>query len=67
MPKVLTNNIDKDFQIGAYMFPDRKKPCLCVQHGSSIRVVGTFQNLEAASIFMHELAQMIGAVEEEGE
>lgn len=62
MPRVLTKG--DDFQIGAYMFPDRKRPCLCVQHGNEIKICGTFQNVEAADLFMNELANMVGAVKE---
>lgn len=60
MPRVLTKG--DDFQIGAYMFPDRKRPCLCVQN--EIRICGTFQNVEAADLFMNELANMVGAAKE---
>ena len=43
------------------MFPDRKKPCLCVRKGSSIVVYGTFNNKESADKFMDELADFVGA------
>lgn len=32
MPRVLT--VDGSVKIGAYRFPDRKKPCLCVEKGN---------------------------------
>lgn len=35
MPKVLT--IDGSVKIGAYRFPDRKKPCLCVEKATLVR------------------------------
>ena len=63
MPKVLTYGTDTD--IGAFMFPDRKKPCLCVRKGSSIVVYGTFNNKESADKFMDELADFVGAVKGE--
>lgn len=31
MPRVLT--VDGSVKIGAYRFPDRKKPCPCVESG----------------------------------
>ena len=63
MPKVLTYGTDTD--IGAFMFPDRKKPCLCVRKGSSIVVYGTFNNKESADKFMDELADFVGAAKGE--
>ena len=51
-------------KIGAYLFPDRKKPCLGVQQGNEITVYGTFTSIEAADRFMVELAKLVGAVEE---
>jgi hypothetical protein len=59
MPRVLT--YDGTTCIGAYKFPDRKKPCLCVQEGSSIVVYGTFNNDEAANNFMKKLGEFVGA------
>lgn len=35
MPKVLT--VDGSVKIGAYRFPDRKKPCLCVEKATLVR------------------------------
>jgi hypothetical protein len=62
MPKILTygNGID----IGAYQFPDRKRPCLCIRKGSSIVIYGTFNNAESADKFMNELADFVGAKED---
>lgn len=51
-------------KIGAYMFPDRKRPALCVEKGNTITVFGYFQNKARAELFMHELAQAVGAIEE---
>lgn len=64
MPKVITR--DDDFKIEAYMFPDRKHPCLCAQHGNEVKIYGTFHSLEAADLFMGELAKLVSAVEEGG-
>ena len=51
-------------KIGAFLFPDRKRPCLCVQRGNEVVVYGTFQSAEAADLFMTELAKLIGAIKE---
>lgn len=40
MPRVLT--VDGSVKIGAYRFPDRKKPCLCVEKGNTCTVYGSF-------------------------
>lgn len=61
MPKVITR--DDDFKIGAYMFPDRKHPCLCVQRGNEVTIYGTFHSIEAGDLFMSELAKLVNAVE----
>ena len=50
MPKVLTDGKTK---IGAYRFPDRKKPCLCIEEGNSIVVYGHFNTFEGAEEFMN--------------
>lgn len=60
MPKVLTDGTG--FQIGAYKFPTRKKPCLCVEKDSEIKVYGTFHSVELANEFMNELGKMVGAI-----
>lgn len=59
MPKVLT--YDGSVKIGAYKFPDRKKPCLCITRGNECVVYGTFNNDKSANDFMNELADFIGA------
>lgn len=66
MSRVLTR--DGTVKIGAYMFPDRKRPCLCVQRedkGNEVVVYGTFTSVEAAKLFMAELEALVGAVEME--
>ena len=59
MPKVITN---EKVSIGAYLFPDRKKPSLCIEQGSEIVVYGTFNSIEQADEFMDKLAELCGAV-----
>lgn len=63
MPKVLTNGYIK---IGAYRFPDRKLPALCVEEGNSIVVYGHFNSIEGADKFMNKLAELIGCPNESG-
>ena len=65
MPKVLT--YDGKIKIGAYMFPDRKKPCLCIQEGNKIIAYGTFNSIESADNFMNALADFLGAKKEDDE
>lgn len=61
MPRVLQKGDEK---IGAFLFPDRKKPSLCYQKGGRIIVYGTFNSVESAIEFMDELAEFVGAVKE---
>jgi hypothetical protein len=63
MAKKLT---DGKISIGAYMFPDRKKPCLCVEEGNRIVVYGHFNTVEGADDFMGILGKMVGASFEGG-
>ena len=55
MPRVLT--YDRNKFIGAYKFPDRKKPCLCIQEGANIVVYGTFNTDKGATEFMNKLGE----------
>lgn len=57
--KKLTNG---KISIGAYMFPDRKKPCLCYEEGNQITVYGHFNTIEGANEFMDKLGRLVGAV-----
>lgn len=57
MPKKLVNGTDT--AIGAFMFPDRKKPCLCIEKGNEIIVYGTFQSIAIADEFMNRLAEFL--------
>lgn len=65
MSKVLTNN--SDVSIGAFRFPDRKKPCLCVQKGNQCVVYGSFIDSDRADEFMDELALFLGIKERKDE
>lgn len=56
-----TKLTDGKISIGAYMFPDRKKPCLCYEEGDQITVYGHFNTAECAEKFMTILGQMVGA------
>ena len=58
MARTLT---DGKISIGAYMFPDRKKPCLCIQEGNKIVVYGHFNTVEGADEFINKLGEMVGA------
>lgn len=58
MRKVLTNG---KISIGAYQFPDRKRPSLCIEKGNQIVVYGSFHNKEQATEFMNELGKLCGA------
>lgn len=64
MAKKLT---DGKISIGAYMFPDRKKPCICVEEGNHITVYGHFNTIDGAEKFMDILGKMVGATFEGGE
>lgn len=57
MSRVLT--VDGSVKIGAYRFPDRKKPCLCVEKGNTCTVYGSFIDTDRANEFMNELAGML--------
>ena len=63
MAKKLTNG---KISIGAYMFPDRKKPCLCVEEGNTCVIYGHFNTAEGADKFIDILGKMVGALFEEG-
>lgn len=65
MSRVLT--VDGSVKIGVYRFPDRKKPCLCVEKGNVCTVYGFFSDLEKANEFMNELAALVGAIIDENE
>ena len=50
-----------DVRIGAYNFPDRKRPGLCIQKGNQATVYGYFHDDEAADKFMRELVLLVRA------
>ena len=55
----------KDVEIGAYTFPDRKKPYLAIRDlkKNAIYAYGQFHNEESAAEFMDQLAAAIGIKE----
>lgn len=65
MSKVLT--VDGTVKIGAYMFPDRKKPMICKEEGNTIIAYGSFRDRQAANEFMNELGKLVGAKIDGGE
>lgn len=64
MGRVLT---DGKVKIGAYILPDRKKPCLCVEKGNTCTIYGHFIDCDRANDFMSELAALVGARNDEEE
>lgn len=65
MPRVLTYG--GDVSIGAFKFPDAKKPRLCIQTGNKIVQYGIFNNDKSAELFMDELGKFVGAIIEKEE
>ncbi len=63
MGKVLTNG---EISIGAYQFPDRKRPSLCIEKGNQITVYGSFHNIKEANEFMNKLGELCGVIIECG-
>lgn len=61
MPKFLT---DGKISIGAFMFPDKKRPCLCIDEGAEIVVYGHFNSIDSADKFMDRLAELVKAQKE---
>lgn len=57
MAKKLVNGTDTS--IGAFVFSDRKKPCLCVEKGNRCVVYAHFISAESADEFMNELAEFL--------
>lgn len=57
MANALTN---RKIKIGAYNFPNRKKPCLCIEEGNRIIVYGHFNSSEDAEEFMKKFGDLIG-------
>lgn len=65
MSKALTNN--SDVRIGAFQFPDRKNPSLCVEKGNQCVVYGHFIDSDRANEFMDELVLFLGIKERKDE
>lgn len=61
MKRVLT---DGKTSIGAFMFPDRKRPCLCIEKGAEVVVYGHFNSIESADKFIDRLAELVNAQKE---
>lgn len=61
MPRVLT--VDGSVKIGAYRFPNRKKPCICVEKGNICTVYGSFIDFYRADEFMDKLAALVSAID----
>ncbi len=57
MANVLTN---RKIKIGSYNFPNRKKPCLCIEEGNRIVVYGYFNSSEDAEEFMKKFGELVG-------
>lgn len=64
MANVLTN---RKIKIGAYNFPNRKNPCLCIEEGNKIIVYGHFNSSECAEEFMKKFSELIGVKMDKGE
>jgi hypothetical protein len=60
---------DGKTKIGWDMFPDRKKPAICITESGRnvIDVYGYFRSEEAAHAFMDRLAKLVNAKPAEGE
>ena len=61
MGKVVT---DGNISIGYEYFKGvRKRPCICIQEGNVLHVLGTFKSKEDAVFFVDKLAEMVSAKE----
>ena len=58
---------DKDVKIGTMWLPDRKRPVLYIQKGTSVTVCASFQSEERAKLFMETLIRAVGAQGKESE
>lgn len=58
---------DGKTKIGWDMFPDRKKPIICITESGSNEIVayGSFKDEQTAHAFMDRLAEMVNAKREE--
>ena len=57
----------KDMAFGAYRFPGRKRPCICIRREGDITVCGSFSSDEAAEEFMDAVAEFFGITVKEVE
>lgn len=53
--------------IGAFEFPDRRKPMLGIKIGNDVICYGSFRSKKSANDFMSALAEFVGAEPEEHE
>ena len=58
---------NRKIKIGAYNFPNRKKPCLCIEEGNRIVVYGYFNSSEDAEEFMKKFSELVGIKIDKGE
>ena len=59
--------IKGNIEIGAFEFPDRRKPALGIKIGNEVICYGSFRSKESADDFMESLAEFVGAEPEEPE
>lgn len=59
--------IKGDVEIGAFEFPDRRRPMLGIKIGNEVIAYGSFRSKESADDFMDALAEFVGAEHEEPE
>ena len=52
-------NKDKDMGFGYDIFPDRKKPSICIREGSSIYSLGHFDSEEKAQYFVNKVIEVL--------
>lgn len=59
--KVLKKENSEISEIGAFEFPDRRKPILGIKIGTEVFCFGYFNSKEAADDFMIALGEFVGA------
>lgn len=59
--------IKSGVEIGAFEFPDRRKPMLGIKIGNEVIIYGSFRSKESADDFMDALAEFVGAEPEKPE
>ena len=65
----------KDTMLAVRHFPDRKKPCLCIEQGNQCIVIAAFRNTECEELYKHfmngmclrtEMEDIFGTDQEKG-